>query len=479
MKRLLFISFCATMCVMGYARVEMPRFFSSNMVLQQQTECRLWGTAKENTKVVICLPWQKTKCVTTTDKDGHWKTSIPTPVAGGPYNISISDGEELVLENVMVGEVWLCAGQSNMEIPMKGYPGQSIDNANDDALHGTNPQLRLFTVKRGGSFRPLDDVTGTWSEAQPESIREFSATAYYFGRLLNEILHVPVGLISTSYGGSACEAWMNSEWINEEWVKAYPKSKVPQTEEEYSRMKDKNRVSSALYNAQLHPLIGIGMKGAIWYQGEDNCNRASSYADMLSTLVKGWRKEWNIGEFPFYYTQIAPFEYKIITPNGKDSVNSAFLREQQYMAETMIPNSGMAVLLDAGMRDCIHPRQKRTAGERLARLALVKTYGVKGVVAESPRVSGIEIKNDTIVIGFDRDKMWVNFRGNTSSGNFEVAGEDRVFHPAHAWLQRSKVMVKSDKVKKPVAVRYAFKNWVQGDLFCEDLPVSSFRTDNW
>ena len=479
MKRLLFISFCATVCVMGYARVEMPRFFSSNMVLQQQTECRLWGTAKENTKVVICLPWQKKKCVTTTDKDGHWKTSIPTPVAGGPYKISISDGEELVLENVMVGEVWLCSGQSNMEIPMKGYPGQSIDNANDDALHGTNPQLRLFTVKRGGSFRPLDDVTGTWSEAQPESIREFSATAYYFGRLLNEILHVPVGLISTSYGGSACEAWMNPEWINEEWVKAYPKSKVPQTEEEYSRMKDKNRVSSALYNAQLHPLIGIGMKGAIWYQGEDNCNRASSYADMLSTLVKGWRKEWNIGEFPFYYTQIAPFEYKIITPNGKDSVNSAFLREQQYMAETMIPNSGMAVLLDAGMRDCIHPRQKRTAGERLARLALAKTYGVKGVVAESPRVSGIEIKNDTVVIGFDRDKMWVNFRGNTSSDNFEVAGEDHIFHPAHAWLQRSKVMVKSDKVKKPVAVRYAFKNWVQGDLFCEDLPVSSFRTDIW
>lgn len=466
----------ATICK---AEVRMPAFFSSNMVMQQQTECNIWGWAKANAKVKVSVEWAKNAYSTVADSDGKWKIKLQTPAAGGPYTIRISDGKELILDNIMVGELWLCSGQSNMEIPMKGYPGQSIENANNDVLHSSNKNLRLFTVKRGGSFTPKDDVTGTWKEANPESVREFSATAYYFGRLLNEILDVPVGLLSSSYGGSACEAWMNPEWIKEEWVKAYPKSKVPTTEEEYNNMKDKNRVSSALYNAQLHPFIGIGMKGAIWYQGEDNYNRASSYADMLSTMVKGWRNEWGIGEFPFYFAQIAPYEYGLITAAGEEAINSAYLREQQYNAEAMIPNSGMAVLLDAGMRDCIHPRQKQVAGERLARLALVKTYGVKGVTAESPRVGEVKMQGDTVIIGFDRDKMWVNFKGNPSSENFEVAGEDRLFYPAKAWLQRSKVMVKSEKVKHPVAVRYGFRNWVQGDLFCEDLPVSSFRSDNW
>ncbi|MDO5446352.1 MAG: sialate O-acetylesterase [Prevotellaceae bacterium] len=461
------------------AEVKLPAFFSSNMVMQQQTDCNIWGWAAKGAKIKISVEWEKKAYTTTADSEGKWKATIKTPSAGGPYTIKISDGKELVLENVMMGELWLCSGQSNMEIPMKGYPGQSIENGNDDVLHSTNNQIRLFTVKRGGSFTPKDDVTGTWKEANPESVREFSAAAYYFGRLLNEILGVPVGLLSSSYGGSACEAWMNPAWIKDEWVKAYPKSKVPTTLEEYNKIKDKNRVSSALYNAQLHPFIGIAMKGAIWYQGEDNYNRASSYADMLSTMVKGWRDEWNIGEFPFYYAQIAPYEYGLITAQGTEPINSAFLREQQYKAETMIPNSGMAVLLDVGMRDCIHPRLKRVAGERLARLALVKTYGIKGITAESPRVSGFTTEGNKIIIGFDRDKMWVNFKGKPSSDNFEVAGEDRVFYPAKAILQRSKVVVSSDKVEHPVAVRYGFKNWVEGDLFCEDLPVSSFRSDEW
>lgn len=461
------------------AEVKLPAFFSSNMVMQQQTDCNIWGWATKNAKVKITVEWSKKTYTTSADSEGKWKTTIPTPSAGGPYNITISDGKELTLENVMIGELWFCSGQSNMEIPMKGYPGQSIENASNDILHSTNKQIRLFTVKRGGSFTPKDDVTGSWNEANPESVREFSATAYYFGRLLNEILGVPVGLLCSSYGGSACEAWMNPAWVKDEWVKAYPKSKVPTSIEEYDKMKDKNRVSSALYNGQLHAFIGITMRGAIWYQGEDNYNRASSYADMLATLVKGWRDEWGIGEFPFYYTQIAPYYYEGITKPGEEPINSAFLREQQYKAETLIPNSGMAVLLDVGMRDCIHPRQKCVAGERLARLALVKTYGIKGVTAESPRVSGYTTEGNKIIIGFDRDKMWVNFKGNPSSDNFEVAGEDRVFYPAKAILQRSKVVVSSDKVEHPVAVRYAFKNWVVGDLFCEDLPVSSFRSDDW
>lgn len=481
MKKIIYLSLTLTLSLMfqtAMAEIKLPTFFASNMVMQQQTECNFWGWADANSKLTITFGWDKNTYSVVADNDGKWKVVVKTPSAGGPYTIKISDGSSTcALENVMIGELWLCSGQSNMEMPMKGYPGQPVENGNDDVLHSKNPNIRLFTVKRGGSFTPKDDVTpakGTngWQEANPESVREFSATAYYFGRLLNEMLDVPVGLISTSYAGSACEAWMNKDWIKDEWVKIYPKSKVPETEEEYKQLKDKNRISSALYNAQIHPFVGIGMRGAIWYQGEDNANRASTYADQLSTLVNGWRNEWKIGEFPFYYTQIAPYEYG-------DEFNSAYVREQQYNAETIIPNSGMAVLMDCGMKYCIHPRTKRIAGERLARLALTKTYGMKGITAESPRVGEIKFQNDTVIIGFDRDKMWVNFKGNPTSENFEVAGEDKIFYPAKAWLNRSKVMVKSDKVSKPVAVRYAFKNWVKGDLFCEDLPVSSFRSDNW
>ena len=200
---------------------------------------------------------------------------------------------------------------------------------------------------------------------------------------------------------------------------------------------------------------------------------------MFSTMVRGWRNEWKQGDFPFYYCQIAPYEYGIITAAGQDTINSAYLREQQLKAETMITNSGMAVLMDAGMRDGIHPMKKQVAGERLARMALVKTYGVKGVTAESPRYKRIEVHNDTVTVFFERADMWINCQGKFESKLFEVAGEDRVFYPAKAWIYRSKMMVRSDKVKHPVAVRYAFKNYAQGDLFGEDLPVSSFRSDNW
>ena len=227
----------------------------------------------------------------------------------------------------------------------------------------------------------------------------------------------------------------------------------------------------------LHPLIGLAMRGVIWYQGEDNYNRASTYADMFSALIRGWREEWQQGEFPFYYCQIAPYDYGIITEPGKNVINSAYLREQQAMVEHRVGNSGMAVLLDAGMKTGIHPGKKKVAGERLARLALVKTYGMKGVTAESPYYTGMEVKNDTVIVSFDRAPMWINCKDRFESYNFQVAGKDRVFYPAKAWIQRSKMLVKSERVPHPVAVRYGFENYVEGDLFGEDLPVSSFRSD--
>lgn len=454
------------------AEVRLPSFFSSDMVMQQQTECNIWGTATANHQVKVVTSWDKKSYKIKSGNDGAWRLQVKTPAAGGPYSITLDDGKETRLDNILIGELWLCSGQSNMEMPMKGFKNQPVEGANDACLHSNNPSIRLFTAKRNSTITPQYDINGTWQEARPETVREFSATAYYFGRMINQQLSVPVGLIVSAWGGSACEAWMKSEWL-----KAFPAAKIPHTQDDID--KSKNRTPTGLYNAMLHPLIGITMKGAIWYQGEDNWNRASTYSDMFTTMVNGWRQEWKQGDFPFYYCQIAPYDYGIITAAGQDTINSAFLREQQSRAELRLNNSGMAVLLDAGLQKGIHPIKKQIAGERLARLALVKTYAIAGITAESPYYKNIEIHNDTVTVFFERADMWINCHGDTESSLFEVAGADKKFYPARAWIYRSKMMVKSDKVKKPVAVRYAFNNYVQGDVFCEDLPAASFRSDDW
>lgn len=461
------------LCLLGAtvkAEVRLPAFFSDGMVMQHSTHANLWGTATANHKVKVTTGWDNETHVTTSDSNGAWKLTIHTPPAGGPYHIVFDDGKQTVIKDILMGEVWICSGQSNMEMPMKGFKNQPVENATMDILRSKNDKMRLFTVKRNASLAPLTDVTGQWQSATVESVREFSATAFYFGRMLQEQLEIPIGLIVAAWGGSACEAWMTADWL-----KAFPAAKIPTSEAD---IKSKNRTPTVLYNGMLHPLIGIAMRGVIWYQGEDNYNRASTYADMFSTLIKGWREAWGCGDFPFYYCQIAPYEYALITAPGEKIINSAYLREQQAKVEHMVPNSGMAVLMDTGMETCIHPMRKQEAGERLARLALVKTYGLKGLTAESPYYKGIKVKGDTVEVSFERAPMWINARGQELR-NFRVAGEDRVFYPAKAWIERSKVCVKSEQVPHPVAVRYGFDNYVEGDLFGEDLPVSSFRSDNW
>lgn len=467
MKKI-FLLLATIMVVMGIqAKVTLPKIFSDGMVMQRETNANLWGEAKASSNVKITTSWDNKSYVVRSDSNGKWKISVKTPKAGGPFSITFSDGEKLTINNILIGEVWICSGQSNMEMPMKGYKNQPVDNAVEDILHSKDSNLRLFTVKRNSKFKPVDDVTGNWNEANPASVRNFSATAYYFGRELRRTLDVPVGLIVSAWGGSACEAWMTADWL-----KAFPDAKIPASEED---IKSKNRTPTVLYNGMLHPLIGFSMRGVIWYQGEDNVTRYSTYADMLTTMIGGWRSVWKQGDFPFYFCQIAPYDYKLINY----TVNSAFLREQQSKAELMNQNCGMAVLMDVGMDFGIHPRKKYQAGMRLALLALDKTYGVEGLTSESAYYDKMEIKGDTAVISFKRADMWIYGAKGYKSDLFEIAGEDRIFHPAKAWIERSKVYVKCDSVKTPVAVRYAFKDWADGDLFCDGLPISSFRTDNW
>lgn len=467
MKKTIFLLGALIASVAVSAKVTLPKMFSDGMVMQRETNANLWGQAKAQAVVKITASWNKKTITVKADQQGHWTAKVATPAAGGPYTITFNDGEKTTLSNILIGELWLCSGQSNMEMPMKGFKNQPVENAVADVLHSKDSQLRLFTVKRNSQFAPVDTVSGKWTEANPASVREFSATAYYFGKELRQALDVPVGLIVTAWGGSACEAWMTADWL-----KAFPDAKIPQ---QASDIKSKNRTPTVLYNGMLHPLIGIAMRGVIWYQGEDNVTRASSYANMLTRMIQGWRQEWKQGEFPFYYCQIAPYDYSLVNWN----YNSAFLREQQAKAELMNKNCGMAVLMDAGLEFGIHPRKKHLAGMRLALLALQNTYGMKGLSAESAYYNDVTFKNDTAVVTFNRAKMWVYGKNGYKSDLFEVAGSDHVFHPAKAWIERSKVYVKSIYVDKPVAVRYAFHDWADGDLFCDGLPVSSFRTDDW
>jgi sialate O-acetylesterase len=460
--------FCSTTLK---AEVKLPAFFSNGMVIQQQTNASFWGTSTPNKKLTIVTSWNKKKYTVDVDGTGKWKVALATPTAGGPYSITFNDGKQTLLQDVLVGEVWLCSGQSNMEMPMKGYKNQPVDNSNMDILKSANSQIRLFTVGHNSVIDVQNDVKGDWQAATPESVREFSATAYYYGRLLQQMLNVPVGLICSSWGGSCAEAWMDKEML-----KGFPEIKIPKSPED---IVEKNRTPTTLYQGMIAPLVGYTIKGAIWYQGESNYDRSQSYTDLFSTMINQWRAKWNQGNFPFYFCQIAPYDYSIITPAGKEVINSAYLREAQSKIEWKVENTGMAVLLDAGLKEGIHPRKKQIAGERLALQALVKTYKINGVTADGPVYKEMAVQNDTVVLSFDRTQMWVAApKGDLQ--NFKVAGADKKFYPAKAWIVRSKVYVKSDEVKKPVAVRYAFENYVDGDLYgTEGLPVSSFRTDNW
>ena len=459
--------FVALIAVTAHAKVRLPQFFSDGMVLQQESECNIWGWIEPGKRVSITTSWDKKCHMVQANKDGRFGVTVKTPKAGGPYFIGFKDKDYVQISNVMIREVWICAGQSNMEMQMKGFKQQPVEGTTEELLHCKDANLRLFTVKRHVSLTPEQDVTGQWNEANSASVRDFSATAYYFGKALRQMLDVPVGLICTSWGGSACEAWMAPDWL-----KAFPKVQQIITEEDVKKLQQ--RCPTALYNGQLKPLIGYSMRGAIWYQGEDNVPRYDFYAPLLKAMVEGWRKEWKQGDFPFYYCQIAPYDYSLIEWKG-----SQYLREQQMKAESMISNARMAVLMDAGLEYGIHPRKKRQAGERLAILALSNTYDVKGL-PEFATYKEVEFKNDTAVVAFDRSKEWVYFEHGTTSKNFEVAGSDKVFHPAtKVWVSRNRVYVVCDKVKKPIAVRYAFKDWAEGDLMHDGLPVSSFRTDDW
>jgi len=460
------------------AKVKLPTILANNMVLQQKTSAKLWGWASENAKVKVKTSWDKKTYTTTADSKGCWLLSVITPDAGGPYQISISDGEELILNNILIGEVWFCSGQSNMEMPMRGFDRQPVKGGNNViAKANAKVPIRMYTTdsKNGNWVRQFSknsqtDCEGEWLENTSENVANISATAYYFARYIQEVLNVPVGIIVSSWGGSVVEAWMSREAI--EPFKEIDMSILNND----SVVKKPQTTPCVLYNAKIAPLINFTIKGFLWYQGESNRKNANLYSQLMPAFVKDLRTKWNIGEFPFYFVQIAPFKYE-----GVDSTSAARIREVQLQNMTDIPNSGMVTTMDIGNPVFIHPVDKETVGERLALWALGATYGRKGFGYTPPVYKAMEKKENRIYIDFKNAEkgiypMWTALKG------FEIAGDDKIFYPANAEIETSttRLVVWSDKVTNPVAVRYAYKNYVEASIFgLSGIPVAPFRTDNW
>ncbi|MCF6332954.1 MAG: hypothetical protein L3J11_06685 [Draconibacterium sp.] len=447
------------------AEVKLPAIFGDNMVLQQQTDAAIWGTATANRTVKVTTSWNKKSYSVKANSDGSWKVRVKTPEAGGPFSITISDGKTLKLNNVLIGEVWICSGQSNMQMPMKGYFNQPVLNSNTTIATSHNESIRLFTVKRVKSLEPSSDFIGEWKECTPENVAEFSAAAYYFGKMIQQTLGVPVALINSSWGGTRIEPWMSESGVkNYDWVNLPDKN----MKGDFSQ-----QTPTVLFNAMISPMVGFAFRGGLWYQGESNRNEPAKYEKLMQGLIENWRAEWGIGEFPFYYCQIAPFNY------GTNGINSAYLREAQLKAAQATPNTGMACLMDVGEEFVIHPTNKEVAGNRLAFWALANTYGKKGIEFSGPVLKEMTVDGSVVKLTFDHAKNGLSTFGKKLE-HFKVAGENKRFADAEAFITRGGITVFSPSVAKPVAVRYAFDDFVVGELFnCEGLPASSFRTDDW
>lgn len=473
MRRFLLSCLLSFLTLICCGKVLLPDILSDNMVLQQATDVKLWGMAKENCKIVVRPSWSESSFVTQSDDAGLWSISIKTPKASYiTYDISISDGEEVLLKNVLIGEVWLCSGQSNMEMPLNGFGNCPVDGANE--LIATSRQfkwIRMATIPQNGQIKPVSSCAGSWKVSCPDNAGHFSAVGIHFAILLNKALDVPVGIINSSWGGSKLEGWLSNDI-----VAAYPDINI---DKEIRKIEGTDNwhyhCPTIMYNGMIKPLVNYTIKGFLWYQGESNVGKHNTYPERQREMVELWRKEWNLGQLPFYYVELTPY-------GSSESFNTAMFRECQYKAQSIIPNSGMIStndLVPEYDRYNTHPRNKAEVGKRLAYMALNKTYKEYGVSSIGPSYKSMEIKNDSIIIFLNNISGGFSNMGNFKG--FEIAGEDKVFYPAKADIYNDRqISVTSDKVKNPVAVRYCFRDYLPGSVAnIKGLPLYPFRTDSW
>ncbi len=441
------------------ANVSLPSIFGDHMVMQQNSDEKLWGWGKPFEEVKVTTSWTDDTLKTVVNQNGHWSFMLHTPEAGDPQKITIQGKNTVTIDDILMGEVWLCSGQSNME----WCASYGFINSEEEVKNATHKEIRLFHVTwRTSPYRCID-VDGEWVKCTPETMKDFSAIGYFFGRELNQMLNVPVGLISSNWGGTPVEAWIPTERIQAVDELSDAANKVPY----FPWAPNKPGYT---FNSMIAPLMPFAIKGVIWYQGEANVDNAYAYNMMLEEMVKCWRKEFKTN-FDFHYAQIAPYKDYLKTSGVE-------VRDAQRRALQKIPNSNMVILSDIGDTTDIHPRNKVDAGKRFAYSALNMTYGLKEFPLSGPLFKSYSISGSKVEVSFDYSEGL--HCTDKEIKMFEVAGKDLKWHPAKAVIKNEKVIVSSKEVKEPVYVRLGWTNTASLNLFNKDnLPASSFTTEEW
>jgi len=477
--------------------LKLPAIFSDNMVLQRNFAAPIWGTATPGQAITVKIADQTKQA--TAAQDGKWLVKLDPMKEGGPYEVSISGPSTITYKNVLIGDVWICSGQSNMQ-----WPISASRDPKETVASSTNPALRLFYVQRIPADKPADDVKGTWTESNPTTTPEFSAVAYFFGQELQKQLNVPIGLIHTSWGGTAIQLWQSKEAIEadpdmravmdehqkrmEQYqaaLKRYQDAAAKAKEEgkpaPSARPPQPPMAPAVLYNGMIAPLVPYGITGAIWYQGESNAGQAKLYRKQMPAMINQWRKEFG-HEFPFYQVQLANYMAKTAQPVDSDW---AELREAQLMTANTNPKTGMAVIIDIGEAKDIHPKNKQDVGKRLALAALGTHYG-KQIVYSGPAFESMKVEGNKARLTFKHTGSGLEARGEDRVAGaakvtgFAIAGEDKKFVWADAQIDGNTIVVSSPDVANPVAVRYGWANNPDCNLYNkEGLPASPFRTDDW
>jgi len=440
------------------AAVSLPSFFSDNMVLQQKETVTIWGWGKPYEKITVTVDWDRQVYEAVADNQAHWEVQLQTPAAGGPYSITVKGYNEINISNVLIGEVWVCSGQSNMEWSAR----LGIDSAELEISRANYPNIRFFSVIHRTATSPQIDLAGSWKVCTPETMIDFSALAYFFARNLQADLNVPIGLINSSWGGTPAETWIPEEVIVNDTLLSKASELLPEVGWCPTQ-------PGRTYNAMLAPFTRFRIAGAIWYQGEGNTDNPATYKELFSALIKSWRSLWGY-EFPFYYAQIAPFTY------GKPEAGVMVQDAQRRALE--VPNTGMVVTSDiVGDVTNIHPTNKQEVGRRMANLALAGHYKTKDIETSGPLYKGFEVEKREIRIFFDHAEG-LRTKGGAPPSHFEIAGKDGVFVPAQARIESNTVVVFSPEVRNPENVRFAWSNTAEPNLINgAGLPASCFKTE--
>ncbi len=502
--RFRFLSLLALMLVASSASAElkMSSIFGDSMVLQRDQPIHVWGWTVAGQEVSVELAGHSAS--TKADASGRFDLSIDALPAGGPHEMTISADQSKTFRDVLIGEVWVCSGQSNM-----GMAVASSNDADLESLAANYPNIRLISVPQVGVQEPQKDFNGQWTACTPESVRNFSAVGYFFGRQLNQTLDIPIGLIDNAWGGSAAEAWIERKVLEEDGNYAEllgrwdylaanhnheaAVAKWKELHAEWAKEKKGNAPRAPrnpltgnqrpanIYNGVLKPTIGYTIRGAIWYQGESNAGRAYQYRDLFPLMIQSWRDEWKQGDFPFYWVQLADYKNEVDAPVDSEW---AELREAQTMTMSRLPNTGEAVILNLGEANDIHPKNKQGVGTRLARWALAKDYGYK-IAHQSPTYrgtpEGMQVKGDRVTLKFDHVGGGLDTFDVNNAIGFSIAGADQKFVFAKAKIvDKETIEVWADGIENPVSVRYAWaNNPVCNVQSAEGLALTPFRTDDW